>query len=241
MTWRFHGVLLGIVVAACASTPPPEPRTQPKPSGIARGAGDLLECRHKGQKDRVVAFTRGPGSQHPNVYRVYDVSLDVKNGKRILRCRQVDTDLDGYRDVIRTYNASGEADLELSDSDYDGQIDTWVRFARGRVFRESHDRNDDGKPDEFRTYSSGKLTRLQRDADFDGKLDTWEVYDGARLHRVGVDLDGDERVDRWYRDAALKEREDEQASEPEPEPTEAEKLPADGAPADDPAPASQVP
>jgi hypothetical protein len=173
-------------------------------TGVAAGA-DLSKCEYKDRTDRTFAITRGPGSQHANVLRVFDVAVDSAQARRVLRCRQVDTNLDGIRDVIRIYDDEGEPTLEQSDSDYDGRIDTWVRFSRGRVLRTELDRNRDGKPDEFRVYTSGKLSRIQRDADFNGRLDTWEVYDGERLHRVGVDADGDERVDRWYR-AASRER-----------------------------------
>ncbi len=202
--WRASlAVLLGSVVFACGATTPEAEEPEQQVTGVAKGA-DLSRCEFKGREDRIAHSTRGPGAKHPNIFKTYEVSLDSKKGKRILRCRQVDTNLDGIRDVIRTYTDDGQPLDEQSDTDYDGQIDTWIRFSRGRVLRESRDRNRDGRPDEYRLYSNGRLSRLQRDSDFDGKLDRWQVYDGERLHRVGVDLDGDQRVDRWYRDAEMK-------------------------------------
>ncbi len=185
-------------VSGCgAETVQQEEPKLPK-TGVAAGA-ELSKCVYKDRNDRTFAITRGPGSRHANVLRVFEVAVDKKQARRVLRCRQVDTNLDGIRDVIRTYNDDGEPALEQADTDYDGRIDTWVRFSRGKVLRTELDRNRDGKPDEFRVYTGGKLSRIQRDTDFNGRLDTWEVYDGERLHRVGVDVDGDERVDRWYR------------------------------------------
>jgi hypothetical protein len=120
--------------------------------------------------------------------------------RKILLCREVDTNLDGVKDVVRTYTDKGEALNELADSDYDGQIDTWVTFSRGRIAKWQSDRNRDGRPDEARFYSGGKLARAQRDTNNDGKPDTWEIYDEGRLQRMGVDIDHDGHVDRWDRD-----------------------------------------
>ncbi len=198
-------------VCACAGQQETAEEPENTVSGVAHGA-DLSRCEFKGREDRIATQSQGPGANTPNVFRVYEVAMDSKKGKRTLRCRQTDTNLDGIRDVIRTYTSEGEPLDEQSDTNYDGKIDTWVRFSRGRVLTEHRDRNADGKPDEFRIYSDGRLSRSQRDDDFNGKLDTWQVYDGERLHRVGVDLDGDQRVDRWYRDAELKRQEAAQAA-----------------------------
>lgn len=216
------GALLG--TCACGTTPEPQ---APKPAlamGVAKGA-DLSRCDFKGRKDRAQILTRGPGADEPNIERVFEFNPDSKVEARTLRCRLLDTNLDGVRDVVRTYTEKGEPLDEQADTDYDQRIDTWVRFSRGRVIREVHDRNGDGKPDENRLYSAGKLSRVQRDRNGDGRLDAWEVYDGDRLHRVGVDLDGDQRVDRWYRDEQLKRRA-EQAAAAEAKPPAAATAPA---------------
>lgn len=174
---------------------------------VAKGA-DQSRCDFKGRTDRVVVVTKGPGAGHPNVRRVYAVGTDRKDGKRVLRCREVDTNLDGINDLIRTYNEKGEPLGEQADTNYNGRIDSWVQFANDRVAKAEFDRNADGKPDEFKVYSKGVLIRLQRDSRYDGKLDTWHVYEQGRLNRIGVDLDGDEKVDRWYRDEELRRQEE---------------------------------
>lgn len=204
-TWLVRlGVLpLLVLVQACGGSSPPPEEPDDRDLGVAKFA-DLSRCEYKGRKDRVFTSTRGPGASVPNVYRVYDVSVDAENGRRVLRCRLADTDFDGILDVIRTYTEDGKPLDEQSDADYDGRIDTWVSYSRGRVLRQSHDRNRDGKPDEWKTYSGGHLARVQRDASHDGKVDTWEVYEQGRLRRLGRDTDGDQRVDQWYRDATKK-------------------------------------
>nr|AQQ74817.1 hypothetical protein [uncultured bacterium] len=161
------------------------------------------KCEFKGRKDRVAVLTVGRGAKAPNVRRVYAVGNE-RDGRRVLRCREVDTNLDGAKDVVRTYDETGSPELEQSDSDYDGRIDTWVEFRGGEVSRILYDRNEDGKPDDVQVYSGGRLARVQRDATLDGEVDTWEVYEQGRLRRIGKDIDGDHRVDSWYRDESKK-------------------------------------
>jgi hypothetical protein len=198
--------LFSALLGSCGGTKE-EPATIAKlPHGVAKGA-DLSRCTIAGKKNKKLVLARALGAPDANIQRVFEFDPDSKQAVRSLRCRMIDTNWDGISDVIRGYNDKGEPLEEQADTDYDGQIDTWLRFSRGRVIREVHDRSRDGKPDENRIYSAGKLSRVQRDRNGDGRLDTWEVYDGDRLHRVGVDLDGDQRVDRWYRDEELKRRE----------------------------------
>lgn len=196
----------------CASAPVPPPQTDPERVLTAAASGaDVSYCDFKGRKDRAQVVTTAVGSDKPNVRRVYAVGINQKDGKRILRCREADTNLDGVKDLIRTYNEKGELLAEQADSNYDGKIDTWLAFARGKVARADFDRNADGKPDEHEEYVAGVLSRVQRDVNFDGRTDAWEVYEEGRLNRIGLDLDGDAKVDRWYRDAELVRREEAEA------------------------------
>ena len=54
----------------------------------------------------------------------------------VLMCREIDTNLDGMKDVVRTFNEKGEPLHEEADTNYDGRIDDWINFAersyRGR-------------------------------------------------------------------------------------------------------------
>jgi hypothetical protein len=164
---------------------------------------DKSRCDFKGRADREVNETAGPGAIQPNIRRVFGVVGEGEQRRKILLCREVDTNLDGSKDVVRTYTDKGDALNELADANYDGQIDTWITFARGRIAKVQLDRTNDGRPDETRFYVGGKLARAQRDTNNDGKPDIWEIYEDGKLQRMGVDLDHDSHVDRWDRDESL--------------------------------------
>ena len=201
---------------------------------------DKTMCNWKGRADVEVAETAGPGAYQPNVRRVWKVLGTGADRRKVLVCREVDTNLDGVKDTVRYYNDEGQSKEERADTNYNGRIDTWNIFALGRLAEIKLDKNHDGKPDEWKTYYSGKLSRVKRDTNYNGKPDTWEMYRRGRLERMGIDLDGDERVDRWDHDSSWrrevekaddKKREDEekkQQEEQERRMREAEKAAEEG-------------
>jgi hypothetical protein len=177
---------------------------------------DRSRCDFKGRGDREVVESLGPGAKTANIRRVYGVVGQGEDRHRVLLCREVDTNLDGVKDVVRTYNDKGDALNEVADTNFDGKIDTWITFAKGRVAKLSIDHNKDGQPDETDIYVSGQLSRAQIDTNYDGKPDVWEIYDDGKLERRGVDLDFDGHVDRWDRDEiALREIEAKEAKDDE--------------------------
>lgn len=202
-------VALGLLGAACSSDPgfegPKAPRLEAK-----RNADGTLDdrsmCDWKGRHDREASETAGPGAIQPNVRRVYQIVGTGEDRHKVLVCREIDTNFDGVKDVVRRYNEKGESLHEEADTNYDGRIDTWITFARGRLAEVRIDSDHDGNPDEWKYYSGGKLVRVKRDTNRDGKPDVWEIYRMGRLERMGVDLDGDERVDRWDHDSELRRR-----------------------------------
>jgi len=195
-------IAAGFAVWACGGSGDAPPRSANAASGPVKGieGEDASRCDFKGRADREVNETAGPGAIQPNIRRVFAIVGEGEERRKILLCREVDTNLDGMKDVVRTYTDKGDALNELADTDYDGQIDTWVTFSRGRIAKWQIDQNRDGRPDEARFYTSGKLARAQRDTNNDGKPDVWEIYDEGRLQRMGVDVDRDGHVDRWDRD-----------------------------------------
>jgi hypothetical protein len=168
--------------------------------------GDGARCEFKGRVDREVSESVGTGALQPSIRRVYRVIGEGDQRRRILICREVDTNLDGTKDLVRRYNDQGEAVEEQADSNYDGKLDTWIRFSKGRIAQVDVDLNGDDVPDETRYYVHGKLSRVQRDTNHDGKPDIWEIYAGGHLERMGVDVDHDGRVDRWNRDEVAAHR-----------------------------------
>jgi hypothetical protein len=146
---------------------------------------------------------------------VFAVVGEGDESRRVLICREVDTNLDGMKDVVRLYSDKGESLYENADTNYDGKIDTWITFAAGRIGRLEVDTDHNGQPDETHFYVRGRLSRIERDTNQNGKADIWEIYSQGHLQRMGLDVDHDGHVDRWDRDevaARIAERE-EQAEE----------------------------
>jgi hypothetical protein len=196
--------LLALGSLACA----PLPRTVRATSKVVaekRPDGTVVDdhalCDYKDKKDIEVSETAGAGALQPNVRRVYRLVGMGVDRRKVLSCREVDTNLDGTKDVVRFYGEDGQSKEERADSNYDGKLDTWNLFSKGRLSEVRLDTNFDGEPDEWKVYVEGQLSRVKRDKNFDKKPDVWEMYRTGRLERIGVDLDGDERVDRWDRDA----------------------------------------
>ena len=79
-----------------------------------------------------------------------------------------------------TYTDKGEALNEVADTNFDGKMDTWITFAKGRVAKLREDHNGDGQDDETRFYVGGQLSRSQIDTNYDSKPDIWEIYDDGR-------------------------------------------------------------
>ena len=211
MVWRnSHGgcIAVGLVLCAsnCAHRPVgdvssvSEERVARDESGRA-DAGVQSRCQFEGRADREARETAGPGAVLPNIRRVYSLEQRGEDPPvRVLICREVDTNYDGVKDVVRIYSDTGEPETESADSDFDGRFDTWMTFSRGSLVKTEVDTGRDGRPDEARFYLRGRLRRVQRDTNLDGNVDVWEIYDEGRLQRLGEDLDFDGHVDRWNRD-----------------------------------------
>jgi len=167
-------------------------------------ADDRSLCDWRNKPELEVSETAGPGALKPNVRRVYKTFGESEARHKTLVCREIDTNLDGIKDVVRTFNPKGEAIHEEADRDYDGRVDVWINFVDGRMAEEDVDTNKDGKPDVWKFYVNGQLQRIRRDRNFDGKADVWEIYARGRLERVGLDDSYDGHVDRWDRDEQLK-------------------------------------
>lgn len=180
---------------------------------------DKAKCAWQGRRDREVSEATAAGAFQPNIRRVYQLVGTGADRRKVLVCREVDTNLDGVKDIMRTFSDKGESMREEADTDYDGRVDSWITFSSGRIAKHETDANADGKPDRWKYYLQGKLSRIQRDSNHDGKPDVWEIYVRGQLDRVGVDVDFDGRVDRWDRDelarssAATKRSDDDKESE----------------------------
>ena len=206
------GAFLGAAIFACGSATPPPVEAKTAPGGSKDQTkwptDDHSMCDWRNKPELEISETAGPGAIRPNIRRVYKMLGEAENRHRTLICREVDTNLDGIKDTVRTFNAKGEAQHEESDENYDGKIDHWRAFAGGSMVEEDVDTVGDGKPHEWKYYVNGKLSRVKRDTNGDGKPDVWEIFTNGRLERMGIDLTGDGHVDRWDRDAILQHQEE---------------------------------
>jgi hypothetical protein len=160
-----------------------------------------------------VSETAGPGSFKPNIRRVFKVVGERDDRHTVVLCREIDTNLDGIKDVVRTFNDKGEPLHEEADTNYDGKIDDWTNFAEGRVSEEDVDTTlAAGRPNLWKFYVDGQLSRVRRNTHCpSGRPDVWEIYYKNRLERVGSDANCDSHVDRWDRDAQLMAQEEAQS------------------------------
>jgi hypothetical protein len=202
MTRSLCGVCLVVLLAPLLQcTPRVETSPRAHSSGILPPPrDDDSQCEREGQDGLQAINSPSPGSRQANVRRVYRVGGKGADQRLTLQCREADSNLDGKKDVFRSYDERGNAVSERADSNYDGKLDTFVTFAGGQVVRIERDRDGDGRADEMRHYQQGRLSRVQRDSNADGAIDTWEVYGKqGGLERVGLDQDFDGVVDRWLR------------------------------------------
>jgi hypothetical protein len=209
-------VLCAIVIACGGESPPPVAGAKAAAGGAKDQtkwpADDRTMCEWRNRPELEVSETAGPGALKPNVRRVYKDIGEGENRHKVLVCREIDTNLDGIKDVVRFFNAKGEALKENTDSNYDTKIDIWATYVNGRMSEENIDTNFDGAPDVWKVYVDGKLSRIKRDRNFDGKPDVWEIYTNGHLERMGLDDSFDGHVDRWDRDEQVRAQEDQAAA-----------------------------
>jgi hypothetical protein len=168
------------------------------------GIDDQSRCEFRGRADRDAIETAGPGSVQPNVRRVYQMVGTGDSMHKVLICREIDTNFDGIKDIVRTYTEKGESLHEQADTNYDGRMDNMITFSGGHISKEELDTNFNGTMDVWKYYVGGQLSRIQRDTNGDSKADRWEFYNEGKLERAGVDVDFDGHVDRWDHDQELR-------------------------------------
>jgi hypothetical protein len=212
-------MMLGLLAVACGGPPPPSAAVAPGGSADQRHwpADDRSLCdgfvHWKSNPQLEVSETVGPGSYRPNIRRVFKVVGERDDRHQVLLCREIDTNLDGLKDVVRTFNDKGDPLHEEADTNFDGQIDDWVNFAEGRIAEEDIDTTmSAGRPNVWKFYLDGQLSRIRRNTHCpSGKADVWEIYFKNRLERVGNDTTCDGHIDRWDRDDKLMAAEEAQS------------------------------
>jgi hypothetical protein len=206
---RACGITVAILAAACGGSKEKvaAPGGATDQSAWPKNDGSLCDrfVHWTTNQQLEVSETAGSGSIRPNIRRVFKSVGEHEDSRSVLLCREIDTNLDGIKDVVRTFNEKGEPLHEEADTNYDGKIDDWVNFAGGRIQEEDVDTTlSTGRPNVWKFYVDGQLSRIRRNTHCaNGKPDTWEIYYNDRLERVGNDATCDGHVDRWDRDAQL--------------------------------------
>jgi len=134
------------------------------PPTIARAATGATS-RARGQRDR--GPRRAPAERPP---RLQDVRRGDARHKTLV-CREIDTNLDGIKDVVRTFNAKGEAVHEEADRDYDAVRISGSTSSTAACRRRP--RHEQRRRRTSEVYVDGQLQRIRRDRNFDGKPDIW--------------------------------------------------------------------
>jgi hypothetical protein len=212
LTWALSAgaasvLAVGVLAACGGSKPTAKAATATAANGAQKSDGSLCDrfvhWSNNSQLD--VSETAGEGSIRPNIRRVYKTVGEHDDRHNVLLCREIDTNLDGIKDVVRTFNEKGEPLHEEADTNFDGKIDDWINFAGGRIEEEDVDTTyAAGRPNVWKFFVDGQLSRIRRNIHCtNGKADTWEIYYNNRLERVGNDSTCDGHVDRWDRDTQL--------------------------------------
>lgn len=206
------GVLLAVVLtSACGSDTDDTSRRSTfggvdQKTGLRVPENDGRRCPSK--EGLIEESTDTSGDNVADVRKVFRVEGEGRKARKILVCRSLDINHDGRKDIFRFYNDEGRPLRELTDSDFDGTIDSVAFFEDGRLAREEIDRNHDGTQDETRHFIRGKLFRVERDDNHDRKIDVWEHWEDERLLRIGYDVNGDEVADFWHRAPPQDDEED---------------------------------
>lgn len=208
-------------LVACGSGAPPPTTAETAPGGSHDPsrwpADDRSLCEGfvhwKKAPELEVSETVGPGSIKPNIRRVFKAVGERESRHTVLLCREIDSNLDGVKDIVRTFNDKGEPLHEEADTNYDGKVDVWINFAAGRIAEEDLDTTfAAARPNVWKFYLDGELSRVRRNTHCqNGKPDTWEIYRHGRLERIGNDSSCDSHVDRWDRDSERVAQEEEAA------------------------------
>jgi hypothetical protein len=91
--------------------------------------------------------------------------------------------------------ADGRLARRRSDSNGDGQSDTWTFYRGDEILRTEIDRDGDGFRDEVTTYQNGQVDREEVDNNGDGRPDAVSLYASGQISEKREDLDFDGRPD----------------------------------------------
>ncbi|MCF8093247.1 MAG: hypothetical protein K9K40_12415, partial [Desulfotignum sp.] len=133
-------------------------------------------------------------------------TMSLMENNRIVK-NLIDKNRDSTPDVQVFFNNNLQKERLISDTDFDGQPDTWQYYTDDTLSRVEKDENTDGKVDLKVVYENGQKILLVRDTGFDGYFDTTQKYDDPKWTMiVSQDLNKDEMTDirSFFKDSTLR-------------------------------------
>lgn len=158
----------------------------PQAAASARMAPDTPQLRDLPRaifsEKSVTVPARSQGFNNTKKLKVTELSLDA--------------DGDGKPEVVRYLDRKTDAwILQREDRNYDGQMDSLLKFERGKLTARELDSNDNRRPDIFERYVKGKMVARSLDRDDDGVVDAFYDYKGKYLSEERHDADNSGDVD----------------------------------------------
>ncbi|MDP6977208.1 MAG: hypothetical protein QF570_01235 [Myxococcota bacterium] len=155
-------------------------RSAPRAAPEAPEIRDLPRAIFNEKSIRIAAGT--PGFDNKRKLKAVRLSLDA--------------DSDGKPEVVRFITRKGDTPLRHEeDRNYDGRMDAYLTFVKGRLVARELDSNYDGRNDIFERYKGGRQTERSLDRDHDDVVDAFYEYDGRYLARERHDADNNGTVD----------------------------------------------
>ena len=178
-------------------------------------AGQVLKTREdtskNGQVDRIRHYRSGIlyKVKHDHDGDNFFETVSMMENNQIVKSL-IDKNCDGTPDVQIFFNENQQRDHLISDTDFNGQPDTWQYYTNDVLIRVEKDEKGDGNVDLKVFYKDGKKTHLVRDTNFDGYFDTTQRYDDPKWSLIvsqDISKNGSPDIRSFFKDNVLRRKE----------------------------------
>jgi antitoxin component YwqK of YwqJK toxin-antitoxin module len=177
--------------------------------------GKVLKTREdtsgNGQIDRIRHYRSGTLYKvaHDHDGDEFFEAVSLMENDRIIK-NLIDKNRDGTPDVAVFFNENQQRDRLISDTDFNGQPDTWQYYTDDALIRVETDENGDGNVDHKVYYKNGQKTHLVRDTSFDGHFDTTQRYDDPKWSLIvtqDISQNGQPDIRSFFKGEVLRRKE----------------------------------
>ncbi len=178
-------------------------------------AGNLFKTREdttrNGQIDRIRHFRDSAlyKVEHDHDGDEFFETVSLMENDRIVK-NLIDKNRDGTPDVEVVFNENQQRDRLISDTDFNGQPDTWQYYIDDALIRVEKDENGDNNVDLKVYYKNGQKTHLARDTSFDGHFDTTQRYDDPEWSLIvtqDISQNGKPDIRSFFKNDVLRRKE----------------------------------